>query len=127
MNSTHDEPSPEFQIVRTGGRWGLVPLLLLMVAMSHFNRISITVAGAEVIIPQRGISPTEMGWVYSSFLIFYTLAMSPGGWFIDRFGAALGLLILGLGSALFMTLTGLAGHFWTGAAASGVAAGRSAV
>jgi ACS family glucarate transporter-like MFS transporter len=115
MSFSHDEPADELQIARTAGRWNLVPLLLLMVAVSHFNRISITVAGAEVIIPQRGISPTEMGWIYSSFLIFYTLAMSPGGWFIDRYGAALGLLILALGSAIFMALTGLAGQFWTGA------------
>jgi len=33
------------------------------------------------------ISPTQMGVVYSTFLLVYSLCMIPGGLFIDRFGA----------------------------------------
>jgi MFS transporter, ACS family, D-galactonate transporter len=85
-----------------------------MIALAHFNRISITVAGAEKIIPEQNIDPTQMGLVYSSYLFIYTLAMSPGGWFSDRFGPRLALFVVGAGSALFLALTGMAGMLWTG-------------
>ncbi len=88
--------------------------MLAMVATAHFNRISISVAGTESIIKYENIKPTEMGLVYTAYLLLYTLAMSPGGWFIDHFGARMALLVVGLGSALFVTLTGLAGLFWSG-------------
>src|SRR5262249_40402119 len=67
-------------------RWRIVPLVLVFVAFAHFNRVSISVAGAEQIIRPGFVSETEMGFVYSAFLLTYTLFMIPGGWFIDRFG-----------------------------------------
>jgi MFS family permease len=36
--------------------------------------------------------------------------MTPGGWFIDRFGARRALILMGLGTAVFVTLTGLVGQ-----------------
>ena len=86
-----------------------VLLLMLVVAMGHFNRIGISVAGAERIIPHSGVSPESMGMVYSAFLVVYTLAMLPGGWFIDRFGARAALVLLGFSSTLFVALTGAVG------------------
>jgi MFS transporter, ACS family, D-galactonate transporter len=109
------EPNP-LSIVRSSTGWRFVPLLLVMIATAHFNRISISVAGAEIIIPKLGISKEQMGWVYTAFLLVYTLGMSPGGWFIDRFGARLALFVVAAGSAVFMALTGLAGLLWTGSA-----------
>ena len=53
--------------------------------------------------------PEKMGLVYSAFLVFYTLAMFPGGWFIDRFGARMALLLLGFASTVFVALTGCVG------------------
>jgi MFS family permease len=89
---------------------------MLVVATAHFNRISISVAGAERIVPVYGVAPDKMGMVYSAFLFFYTLAMFPGGWFIDRFGARAALLFLGLGSTIFVALTGSVGLIGHGAA-----------
>jgi MFS family permease len=82
---------------------------MLVVACGHFNRIAITVAGAERIIPEQGISPERMGIVYSAFLVFYTLAMVPGGWFIDRFGTRAAFVFLCFASSLLVALTGLTG------------------
>ena len=103
-------------------RWGgTVPLLMLVVATGHFNRIGISVAGAERIVPELGVSPERMGLVYSAFLLTYTLAMLPGGWFIDRFGARNALLLLGFSATVFVALTGViglvahaAGSVWLG-------------
>ncbi len=58
---------------------------------------------------QYGISPTRMGWVYSAFLITYTICMIPGGLLIDRLGARAALMTVGFGSALFVALTGSVG------------------
>src|SRR5688500_11520280 len=63
-------------------RWRIVLLLTGYAALGHFNRIGISVAGSEIFIKQLGVSETEMGWVYTTFLIVYTLCMMPGGWLI---------------------------------------------
>jgi MFS transporter, ACS family, D-galactonate transporter len=95
---------------RIAAPWGgTVLLLMLVVAMGHFNRIGISVAGAERIIPEYNIAPRSMGMVYSAFLVIYTLAMLPGGWFIDRFGARTALVLLGFSSTIFVALTGAVG------------------
>ena len=122
-------------------RWMIVLLLVGYAVIGHFNRIGISVAGAEVFIEEKsgnGESPaepssptktpffrvfqdTQMGWVYSAFLIVYTIAMIPGGWLIDRIGAARSMTLLGLTMGLFVVLTGVLGwvagtphQFWIG-------------
>ena len=87
----------------------IVALLMLLVAIGHFNRVGISVAGAEHIMPQYQLSPTEMGQVYSAFLLWYTLAMLPGGWLLDRYGPRRMLAVYACGSALFVGLTGCVG------------------
>jgi MFS family permease len=90
-------------------RWRIVGLLLLYAALVHFNRISIAVAGTERLMEQFKISEKLMGWLSSAYLLTYTLMMTPGGWFIDRFGARAALLVVGFGSALCVGLCGGAG------------------
>src|SRR5262245_49878520 len=86
-------------VSRRGGWLGVVALRMLLVGFGHFNRISMAVAGAERLIPEYGISPPRMGLVYSGFLLCYTLAMLPGGYFIDRYGPRSALAVLCGGSA----------------------------
>ena len=90
---------------------------MLIVACGHFNRVGISVVGTERLIRPDGISAKDMGLVYTAFLAFYTLAMLPGGWFIDRFGARRALVLLGFGSTLFVALTGCVGLMFHEAAA----------
>jgi len=82
---------------------------MALVFISHFNRIGISVAGNARIMDQYHISPTQMGRVYSAFLIVYTICMTPGGFFIDRFGARKALMFMGFGSACLAVLTGMVG------------------
>jgi MFS family permease len=95
-------------------RWQIVTLLLAFSFMSWFNRASMAAAGDERIMPQYHISKEAMGTVYSAFLFVYAIFMTPGGWFIDRFGARLALVTMGFGSALFGALTGSAALFGAG-------------
>src|SRR5215207_4920191 len=90
-------------------RWRIVLLLMALCFISHFNRISMTVAGNERIMPSHNIKTTQMSWVYDSFLIVYTIFMAAGGAFIDRVGVRLALTTMALGSGLFAVITGLTG------------------
>ncbi len=97
--------------------WRIMPLVMVFVALAHFNRISMSVAGAEKIIKSGFLSEIKMGQVYSAFLLPYALFMMPGGWFIDRFGPRGAWMVVGFGSARFAALTGVAGLLWTAPAA----------
>ena len=98
-NTSADSPSP-------AARWGVVLLLMGYTALGHFNREGFAVAGNEIFIKQLGISEVRMGWVYSAFLIVYTLGMIPGGWLIDRIGSGRVLALFGLSMGTFVVLTG---------------------
>ena len=108
--------SPTGQIAPTGIRWRILVLLMGLCLISHLNRASMSVAGNDRIMEQFSISPTRMGVVYSTFLLVYSLCMIPGGLFIDRFGPRRALMIVGFGSALFGTLTGLTGWVFSSGA-----------
>ncbi|MDB5384839.1 MAG: transporter [Planctomycetaceae bacterium] len=94
-------------------RWRIVLLLMGFAAIGHFNRVGIAVAGSEIFIPKLGITETRMGWVYTAFLIVYTLGMVPGGWLIDRFGSARVMTWYGLTMGTFVALTGMLGWVTT--------------
>ena len=96
---------------RVAAPWGgTVLLLMLVVAMGHFNRIAHHGRPAPSGSFRSTASlPASMGMVYSAFLMIYTLAMLPGGWFIDRFGARAALVLLGFSSTIFVALTGAVG------------------
>ena len=87
----------------------IIVLLMGYAAIGHFNRVGISVAGDEMFIPQLGITETRMGWVYTAFLIVYTIGMLPGGWLIDRIGSARALTLFGLTMGVFVMLTGALG------------------
>lgn len=93
----------------TNVRWRIVVLLMSLCFISHFNRASISVAGTDRIMDQFAISPVKMGSVYSAFLLVYSILMIPGGLFIDRFGPRRALMVVGFGSALLGSVTGLTG------------------
>jgi MFS transporter, ACS family, D-galactonate transporter len=97
-------------------RWRIVALLMALSFLSWFNRLSMPAAYDEQIKNEFAISPEAIGWVYSSLLLVYAVFMTPGGWFIDRFGAKTALLGMGFGSALFVALTGFVGLTFTSTA-----------
>ncbi len=86
--------------------------------LGHFNRVSMAVAADLEIMPEYGISPTQMGFVYSAFLFAYALAMIPGGWLIDEHGPRFALAAMCMLSALFVALTGVVGLVTATAAAA---------
>lgn len=88
-------------------RWIILGLLMAYTILCHFNRVSMSVAGTERIISET-ITATQMGTVYSAYLLAYTLAMVPAGCLIDRRGPRYALTFMGFGSAALVALTGFA-------------------
>ena len=93
----------------TAVRWRIVALLMGGSFLSWFNRVSMSVAGAEQLIPRYHIDPTDMGLVYSALLLAYAVCMTPGGFLIDARGAWAALVLMGIGSGLFVIATGAIG------------------
>src|SRR5437868_3200970 len=99
-------PANRPQLSQPSYRWLILALLMALCFISHFNRASMASAGDERLMKQFNITPGAMGWVYSAFLMVYTLFMVPGGLFIDRFGPRAALMLMGFGTAIFCAITG---------------------
>lgn len=112
--------------------WTVVFILAGLVFLAHFNRISISVAanahfladdadekGKEDPPPQADkLTKSQMGMVYSAFLLVYTFLMLPGGWVIDRIGPRSALALMGIGLGTLTVVTGLLG--FTGLSIAGM-------
>ncbi len=90
----------------TNVRWLIVAMLMGFTILGHFNRVSITVAAKAKFIGPGLLTEVQMGQVYSTFLLIYTLCMLPGGWVIDRVGPRLAMAGMGLGMGFCVVLTG---------------------
>lgn len=86
----------------------ILALLFGLSVMSYFDRTIMSIAGPGI-MKEFGLSETQMGSIYSAFLISYALLMIPGGKLSDRFGPRLTLTGMALGSALFTGITAFAG------------------
>src|SRR5579864_2356893 len=92
----------------------IVTLMFALSAMSYFDRTVMSIAGPGI-MKDFHISETEMGSVFSAFLLSYTIFMTPGGGLADRFGGRRVLAVAGLGAALFTGLTSICGPTGLGA------------
>ena len=91
---------------------GQITVVALMVAcsvMSYFDRTIMSIAGPEV-MKEFALSTTQMGSVYSAFILSYAILMIPGGHVADRLGPRLTLLLMNLSAAVFTGLTALGGR-----------------
>ncbi len=93
----------------------IVAALVGLSALVHFNRTCMSVAG-NLLIESKQLTEEQMGLVYSTLLIVYTLCMTPAGWLTDVIGGRRTIALVGLGSALFCLATGGAG-WWSGSGA----------
>ncbi|MDA0196636.1 MAG: MFS transporter [Bacteroidetes bacterium] len=96
----------------TNVRWLIVAMLMGFTILGHFNRVSISVAANAKFIGPGLLTAEQMGQVYSTFLLIYTLCMLPGGWVIDHIGPRLAMAGMGLGIGFSVVLTG--GLGWLG-------------
>jgi ACS family glucarate transporter-like MFS transporter len=70
----------------TGIRWSILAILFIVTTINYADRATISIAGPEL-KKLLGLSPVQMGFVFSAFAWSYVLAQLPGGWLLDRFGS----------------------------------------
>ena len=99
---------------RTRVQMTIVALMLAFSVMTYFDRTIMSIAGPGI-IKEFGLSETEMGSVYSAFILSYALLMIPGGWLVDGLGPWRVMTGMGFGAALLTALTALGGKPGLGA------------
>jgi len=103
------------QAPATRVRWLILAILFAVTTINYADRATIAIAGPEL-KKLLGLSPVEMGYVFSAFAWSYVLAQLPGGWLLDRFGTKITYFFSIFMWSLFTLLMGTVG-FLTGAAA----------
>src|ERR1700756_1740762 len=86
----------------------LVGLMFAFSVMSYFDRTIMSIAGPQI-MTEFGIAPTQMGSIYSAFILGYFLFMMPGGQLVDRLGPRGSPGVMGFAAAMFSGLTALGG------------------
>ena len=93
-------------LVRGKIRWLLIFWMFVISAIAYLDRVNISIAGSSI-EQEFHLQHTQLGWVFSAFVLGYALFQAPGGRLADRFGPR---RILALGTvwwALFTALTAL--------------------
>jgi ACS family glucarate transporter-like MFS transporter len=89
-------------------RWQTIAILMGFTGLNHFHRQSLP-SMIDAVMRDCGFSDTDMGWVFSSFLLGYVLFMIPGGWLADWRGGKEALVLSSLGTAAMVAATGACG------------------
>ena len=87
-------------------RWTIVAILSGVSIVSYLQRMNISIA-AKFMRPELGLSLEQMGYVFNSFLIGYTIFQIPSGIWGDRRGPRLVLTLSALVWGITTVLTGL--------------------
>lgn len=69
---------------RTRVRFLIVAMLFAATTINYADRATISIAGPDM-AKELGLSPVQMGYVFSAFAWSYVLAQIPGGWLLDRY------------------------------------------
>jgi MFS transporter, ACS family, glucarate transporter len=88
-------------------RWILIFWLFVLSAVAFLDRVNISIAALSI-AAEYHISDVQLGRVFSSLLVGYTLFQTPAGWLADRFGSrrvlAAGVIWWGIFTALTASL-----------------------
>jgi MFS transporter, ACS family, glucarate transporter len=66
-------------------RWLLVFWLFVLSAVAFLDRVNISIAGSSI-AADYGLTNSQLGYVFSSFLLGYALFQTAGGWLSDKLG-----------------------------------------
>jgi MFS transporter, ACS family, glucarate transporter len=87
-------------------RYLLVIWLFVLSAVAYLDRTNISIAGIQI-GKEFGIANTQLGWVFSAFLVGYAAFQIPAGLFVHRFGTRIVLTFAVLWWGFFTVLTAL--------------------
>ncbi len=90
-------------MTQTARHFWPVFLLFAYSVASYFDRTILSIA-APRIIQEFQLSETQMGWIFFSFQLSYTLLMTQGGRWADQYGPGRVLTVMGLGAGALTAL-----------------------
>jgi ACS family glucarate transporter-like MFS transporter len=93
-------------LFRNRVRWLLIFWMFAISAISYLDRVNISIA-ARFVEREFHIDDIQLGWVFSAFLVGYTLLQAPGGRLADRFGPRRILMLGTLWWGVFTAATAL--------------------
>jgi len=91
-------------------RHKVLGMLFLVSIITYLDRIAIS-AAAPRISGELGLTPSQMGWVFSAFVFSYGLFEIPSGWMGDRFGPRVTLARIVVWWSAFTAATGAVRSF----------------
>lgn len=86
----------------------ILAIMCLLYFIAYIDRVNISVA-APFLSKEFGLSPTQLGAVFSAFALPYAAMQILGGWCADKFGPRLVLTVL---SIIWAVATILCGFAW---------------
>jgi ACS family glucarate transporter-like MFS transporter len=67
-------------------RYTILALIFFATVINYADRATLSIAGTAV-SADLGMSPSQLGIVFSAFAWAYVIGQVPGGWLLDRYGA----------------------------------------
>jgi len=95
-------------------RWLLVFWMFAISATAYLDRVNISIAG-PFIQREFGLSNTQLGYVFSAFVLGYAIFQVPGGRLVDRYGPRRTLMLATIWWAIFTSMTALVPSGFAGA------------
>ncbi|MGI4839972.1 MAG: MFS transporter [Janthinobacterium lividum] len=86
---------------RSRVRYTTLTMLVIASAVALADRANLSIAGSAM-SAQLGITPIQLGYLFSAFSWAYVLAQLPAGWMLDRFGA---IRVYGIALCLWSVIT----------------------
>ncbi len=85
-------------------RWVLIFWMFLISAISYLDRVNISVAG-QFLQKELDLSNTQLGYVFSAFVLGYALSQAPAGRIADRLGPRKVITLATIWWGVFTALT----------------------
>ena len=86
-------------------RWTLIFWLFLISAISYLDRVNISIAG-QFLQDEMHLTNTQLGYVFSAFVLGYALFQAPAGRFADKLGPRMAIALGTLWWGIFTALSG---------------------
>jgi ACS family D-galactonate transporter-like MFS transporter len=93
----------------TRAQWTVIVLLFLSACLNYIDRGSLSIAAPQL-VAELGLSPVQLGTLFSVFFWSYAACMIAAGWLTDRFPVG---RVLAVGFALWSLATLLTGFVHT--------------
>ena len=90
-------------------RWSIVAMLCAISTISYVERVNVTVVG-DYLMRDFRFTQTQMGGIFTAFLLGYALFQFPAGLLTDRLGPRRILAGALLGCGALTVLTAVAEH-----------------